>query len=526
MLATKLLRKREKKNWLYVKTEPFFEGLNTIYSRSLNYFLSHKWWAIPIVVVMFGSIGYFWKTIRSELSPLEDRSSISINMRAQEGATFEFIRDYSDRIAELADSIAPERKFLTNRASSSNANISVILPDIKERERSQMEIAEKLSAAVRKETQARAFVQQQSTFGGRRGGMPVQYVLQAPSLEKLAEHLPTFMQKVNESPIFQMADVNLKFTKPETRIEIDRDKASSLGVSTRNIAQTLQYALSGQRMGYFYMNGKQYQILGEINRQQRNTPLDLKSIYVRSDNGSMIQLDNMVSLLEDVAPPQLYRYNRFVSATVSSGLNKGYTIGDGLDEMDRIAAETLDGSFRTALSGESKEFRESSSSLMFAMILALLMIYLVLAAQFESFKDPLVVMFTVPLAIAGALMFMSYSGITMNIFSQIGIIMLIGLVAKNGILIVEFANQRQEAGLSMAEAIRSASTQRLRPILMTSVSTILGLVPLVYASGEGAQGRIAMGVAVVGGMLVSTFLTLFIVPAMYSFISTDRAKKI
>ena len=314
-----------------------------------------------------------------------------------------------------------------------------------------------------------------------------------------------------------MADVNLRFTKPEARIEIDRDKASLLGVSTRNIAQTLQYALSGQRMGYFYMNGKQYQILGEINRQQRNTPVDLKSIYVRSNNGEMIQLDNLVKVTENVAPPQLYRYNRFVSATVSSGLNKGYTIGDGLDEMDRIASEVLDGSFRTALSGESKEFRESSSSLMFAMILA---------AQFESFKDPLVVMFTVPLAIAGALMFMSYSGITMNIFSQIGIIMLIGLVAKNGILIVEFANQRQESGLSLPEAIRSSATQRLRPILMTSVSTILGLVPLVYATGEGAQGRIAMGVAVVGGMLVSTFLTLFIVPAMYSFISTNRKKNI
>lgn len=526
MLATKLLRKREKKNWMYVKTEPFFEGLNKIYARSLDYFLSHRWWAIPIVVILFGSIGYFWKTIRSELSPLEDRSSISVNLRAQEGATFEFIRDFSDRIAEISDSIAPERKFLVNRSWNGGGFINVILPDISDRERSQMEIAERLSAAVRTETKARAFVQQQSTFGGRRGGMPVQYVLQAPSLEKLAEHLPAFMQQVNESPVFQMADVNLKFTKPETRIEINRDKASSLGVSTRNIAQTLQYALSGQRMGYFYMNGKQYQILGEINRQQRNTPLDLKSIYVRSDNGEMIQLDNLVALHEDVAPPQLYRYNRFVSATVSSGLNKGYTIGDGLDEMDRIAGETLDGSFRTALSGESKEFRESSDSLMFAMILALLMIYLVLAAQFESFKDPLVVMFTVPLAIAGALMFMSYSGITMNIFSQIGIIMLIGLVAKNGILIVEFANQRQEAGQSLPEAIRSASTQRLRPILMTSTSTILGLVPLVYATGEGAQGRIAMGIAVVGGMLVSTFLTLFIVPAMYSFISTDRAKKI
>ena len=274
------------------------------------------------------------------------------------------------------------------------------------------------------------------------------------------------------------------------------------------------------------MNGKQYQILGEINRQQRNKPADLKSIYVRNGSGHMIQLDNLVTLEETVAPPQLYRYNRFVSATVSSGLSKGHTIGDGLNEMDRIAAETLDESFRTALSGESKEFRESSSSLMFAMVLALIMIYLVLAAQFESFKDPLVVMFTVPLAIAGALMFMYISGVTMNIFSQIGIIMLIGLVAKNGILIVEFANQRQQSGMSLREAILVASVQRLRPILMTSASTILGLVPLVVASGEGANGRIAMGVAVVGGMLVSTLLTLFIVPAMYSFISTDRKKKL
>lgn len=526
MLATKLLKRREKKNWFYRKTEVFFEGMNTIYARSLNAFLNHKIWAIPIVVILFGSIGYFWKTIRSELSPLEDRSIISVSMRGPEGATFEFIRDYADRIEQIADSITPERQSIMTRSWEGGGSINLILSDIKDRERSQMEIAEQLSQEVRGETKARAFVQQQSTFGGRRGGMPIQYVLQAPSLEKLQEYLPAFMLKVNESPVFQMADVNLKFTKPETRIEINRDKASLLGVSTLNIAQTLQYALSGQRMGYFYLNGKQYQILGEINRQQRNTPLDLKSIYVRSNNGEMIQLDNLVTLQENVAPPQLYRYNRFVSATVSSGLNKGYTIGDGLDEMDRIASETLDNSFRTALSGESKEFRESSSSLMFALIFALFMIYLVLAAQFESFKDPLVVMFTVPLAIAGALMFMSYSGITMNIFSQIGIIMLIGLVAKNGILIVEFANQRQEAGQSLPEAIRSAATQRLRPILMTSTSTILGLIPLVYAVGEGAQGRIAMGVAVVGGMLVSTFLTLFIVPAMYSFISTNRKGKV
>jgi multidrug efflux pump len=525
MLATKLLKRREKKNWLYRKTEPFFEGLNTLYSRSLHAFLEKKWISIPVVLVLFGAIFYFWRQIPSELSPLEDRSQITINIRGPEGATYEFVRDFSDKIEQIADSVAYERKIISTRAWGSMGFISVILPDIDDRKRSQMEISEHLSAEVRKETTARGFVQQQSTFGDRRGGMPIQYVLQATNIQKLEEFLPAFMLKVNESPVFQMADVNLKFTKPEMRIEINRDKASLLGVSTRNIAQTLQYALSGQRMGYFYMNGKQYQILGEINRQQRNTPLNLKSIYVRSDNGAMIQLDNLVHLVENVAPPQLYRYNRFISATVSSGLNKGYTLGEGLEEMDKIAKEVLDDSFRTALSGESKEFRESADSLMFALVLALIMIYLVLAAQFESFKDPLIVMFTVPLAVAGALWFMSNGNITMNIFSQIGIIMLIGLVAKNGILIVEFANQRQNAGIEKAQAIRTASVQRLRPILMTSASTILGLLPLMYASAEGANGRIAMGTAVVGGMLVSTFLTLYIVPAMYSFIATNLQNK-
>ena len=525
MLATKLLVKREQQSWFYRKTEPFFEGMNRVYSKSLAAFLKRRWIALPFTVVTILLIGFLWNTIPAEMAPLEDRSQISINTMGAEGVTYEYIRDYTEDINHLVDSIIPDAEAVTARVSSGSGNVRITLKDMKDRDYTQMEVAEKLSKAVQKKTMARSFVQQSSSFGGRRGGMPVQYVLQATNIEKLQEVLPKFMTKVYENPVFQMADVNLKFSKPEARININRDKASIMGVSTKNIAQTLQYGLSGQRMGYFYMNGKQYQILGEINRQQRNTPVDLKSIYVRSNNGEMIQLDNLVKVTENVAPPQLYRYNRFVSATVSSGLNKGYTIGDGLDEMDRIASEVLDGSFRTALSGESKEFRESSSSLMFAMILALLMIYLVLAAQFESFKDPLVVMFTVPLAIAGALMFMSYSGITMNIFSQIGIIMLIGLVAKNGILIVEFANQRQESGFGLPEAIRSSATQRLRPILMTSVSTILGLVPLVYATGEGAQGRIAMGVAVVGGMLVSTFLTLFIVPAMYSFISTNRKKQ-
>lgn len=523
MLATKLLVKREKQNWFYRHTEPFFEGMNRAYGRGLSAFLKKRYLALLVVPATLLLIAVLWSSIPSEMAPLEDRSWISISTRGPEGVTYEYMRDYTEDINALVDSLVPDARTVTARVASGNGNVQISLADIRERDYSQMDVAELISDAVQRKTMARAFVQQQSTFGGRRGGMPVQYVVQATNLAGLEKVLPEFMQKVYGSGVFQMADVNLKFSKPEARIGIDRDKATMMGVSTRNIAQTLQYGLSGQRMGYFYMNGKQYEILGEINRQQRNKPADLRSIYIRSDKGEMIQMDNLVTISEDIAPPQLYRFNRFVSATVSAGLAPGKTIGQGLDEMDRIARETLDDTFRTALTGEAKEYRESSSSLMFAFALAVILIYLILAAQFESFKDPLTVMLTVPLAIAGALVFMWSAGVTMNIFSQIGIIMLIGLVAKNGILIVEFANQKQEAGADKLTAIREASLQRLRPILMTSASTILGLLPLAFASAEGAGGRMAMGLSVIGGMLVSTFLTIFIVPAIYMYISTSRS---
>jgi multidrug efflux pump len=526
MLATKILKRNDNPNWLYRKSEPFFQGINSVYGRALNWFLSHKILVFPILILTVVVIGYFMGQISSEMAPLEDRSSINIRTTSPEGATFEFIRDYTQKVSHIADSVASERQFNIERISSSGGSVRLVLPDIKDRKRSQMEIADALTLAVRQATEARAFVQQQSTFGGRRASMPIQYVLQAQNISKLEEFIPLFMQRVNESPLFIMADVNLKFTKPETQVLINRDKAALLGVSTRDIGQTLQYALSGQRMGYFYMNGKQYQILGEINRQQRNTPLDLRSIYLKNTEERMIQMDNLIDLKETVAPPQLYRYNRFSSATVSSGLAPGVTIGQGLAEMDRIAKETLDDTFRTALAGDSKSFQESSDSLFFAFGLAIILILLILAAQFESFKDPFIIMFTVPLAIAGALIFMYVGNITMNIYSQIGIIMLIGLVAKNGILIVEFANQRQEKGEGKSEAIQEASIQRLRPILMTSFAAILGLLPLAFASAEGANGRIAMGVAVIGGLLVSTILTMFVVPAMYMYISTNRQKKI
>ena len=525
MLATKLLVKRERQSFFYRKTEPFFIGLNRFYERSLTAFLRRKWMALVIMPAAVLVVVLIWTSIPSEMAPMEDRSSITIRTSGPEGVTYEYMRDYTEDINRMADSILPDASFITARVSSNTGNIQITLKDIAERDYTQMDVAERLSKAVKSKTDARAFVRQQSSFGGRRGAMPVQYVLQAASIDKLQEVLPKFMAKVQDNPTFQMADVDLKFSTPELRLSVNREKANLMGVSTRDIAQTLQYGLSGQRLGYLYMNGKQYEIVGEINRQQRNDPNNLKAIYMRGSDGKMIQMENLVTLEENIAPPKLYRYNRFVSATVSAGLAPGKTIGQGLDEMDRIAKETLDDTFRTALAGDSKEFRESSSSLYFAFGLALLLIYLILAAQFESFKDPFIIMLTVPLAICGALIFMFVGEQTMNIFSQIGIIMLIGLVAKNGILIVEFANQRQQAGEDKLTAIRTAAAQRLRPILMTSTSTILGLLPLMFATGEGCNGRIAMGTAVVGGMLFSTLLTMYIVPAIYAYVSTPLSRR-
>jgi multidrug efflux pump len=524
MVSTKLLRHESKHSWFFRKTERFFQNLNNTYKRSLESFLEKRWIAPLIILAAFGIIGILWRTIPAEMAPLEDRSQVSINTSAIEGATYEFMLDYVNDVAKTAEEKVPERDGYIMFVRGGGGMVRVMLKSPKERSRTQQAIADDLSDILRKKTKARSFVMQQSTFGGRRAGMPVQYVLQATSIEKLKEVLPGFMAKVMDNPVFQMADVNLKFTKPELRIHINREKATSLGVSTQNIGQTLQLALSGQRFGYFFMNGKQYQILGELARSDRNKPLDLKSLYVRNNSGNMIQFDNLVTLTEETAPPQLFRYNRFVAATVSAGLAKGKTISEGLAEMDKIAAEELDDTFRTALAGDSKDFRESSSSLMFAFMLALILIFLVLSAQFESFKDPLIVMMTVPLALTGALLFMWYFNVTMNIFSQIGIIMLIGLVSKNGILIVEFANQRKQAGLSKYEAIKFATAARFRPILMTSMATILGILPLALGLGEGAQSRVSMGIAVIGGLFISTFLTLYVVPAVYTYISSETKK--
>jgi multidrug efflux pump len=533
MLSTRILKKRETQTWFYNATEPFFSKLNRVYASSLASFLKRKWLAFVIIGIAAFFIYIFGKELPSELAPLEDRSGMRVIATAPEGSTYEFMDDYVKEFIDMAQKEVPEIYSLITvtspgfgASSAVNSMFSrVRLVDPSERKRSQQEIADHLTKKLSGMTAVRAFVAQEQSIGTQRGGLPVQYVIQSANLEKLKDVLPGFMTQVYQSNVFQFADLNLKFNKPEIQISINREKARMLGVSALDISQTLQFAMSGTRFGYFVMDGKQYEVIGQLERSFRNAPIDLENLYVKNNRGEMIMLSNLIASKETVNPPQLFRYNRYVSATISANPAPGKTIGDGINEMNRIAGIVLDDTYATSLAGASKDFEESSSSLVFAFILALILIYLVLAAQFESFRDPLVIMFTVPLALAGAVLTLWYFGKTLNIFSQIGIIMLIGLVSKNGILIVEFANQRKAAGLQQLEAIHDAAVSRFRPILMTSLSTILGAVPIALALGAGAESRVSMGTAIIGGLLFATVLTLYVIPAMYAYIS-EKSKNV
>ncbi|MGB8357633.1 MAG: efflux RND transporter permease subunit, partial [Bacteroidales bacterium] len=522
MISSRVLKHNVMEGRFYRSTEPFFSGMQNWYRRAIAAFLKKRYYALIIIAVAGGLIVWLWTLLPSEMAPLEDRGYFNINATATEGTTYDYMLNYAETVVPVVKDNVPESDNIMMMVNGNSANIRVRLVDIEDRKRSQQEIAASISPKVRQLTGARIIVSQQQTFGSRRGGLPVQYVIQAKNLDDLKRVIPDFMAEVANSPYFSASDVNLKFTKPELTVLINREKASMMGVDVQNIAQTLQLTMSEQRIGYYILDGKQYQILSQFDRSKRNDPSDLTNVYVRNDKGDLIQLDNIVTVRESSLPPQLYRYNRFNSATVSAGLEGRHTLGEGIQEMDRIAERVLSDDFSTTLSGDSKDFVESTSSLLFAFVLAIVLIYLVLAAQFESFRDPVIILVTVPLALIGALFIMVITGQTLNIFSQIGLIMLIGMVAKNGILIVEFANQRQKAGLNIIEAAREAAVSRFRPILMTSLTTILGILPLALATGAGAESRISMGVTVVGGLFFATFLTLFVVPAVYSYLAVRK----
>ena len=531
MLNAYLIKPGKQKNTKFFNlTEKYFVKMNTSYASSLRTFINRKWLSFPILFLCIVVIGLFYSLLKKETAPYDDRSFISMNITAPEGASYDYMDRFMTDLTELINDSVPEKKVSliitspgwgSGSVNSGRARIALVPPG--ERERSQHEIAEHLTRLTKQMPGARTNVSESPTISvGRRGGMPIQYIIQAQNFQQLEEKIPEFMAEVEKDPTFSNSDLNLKFNKPEIYVTIDREKAQSLGVSVRDVAQTLQLALSGQRFGYFMMNGRQYEVMGQFDKDDRNAPMDLTSMFVRNKDGLLIQLDNLVTTEEKSSPPQLYHNNRYMSATVSAGLAPGKSMGEGIEAMERIREKVLDDSFTTDLGGESRDFVESSSNTLFAFGLALLLIFLLLAAQFESFIDPFIIILTVPMAVAGALFSLWLTGQSWNIFSQIGTVMLIGLVTKNGILIVEFANQLRERGIPKREAILQAAESRLRPILMTSLTIALGALPIAIAMGAASTSRMGMGVVIIGGTMFSLILTLYIIPAIYLMWSREK----
>ena len=530
VLNVKLTRKTIGHSWFYKKTEPFFFAMEAGYKNSLARFMKFKWIAFVLVAVCFGIIYFIFTTIPSELAPLEDRNQFRLSVTAPEGTAYEYMDSYIDSLNQfISDSVPEKIKVISLTAPGfaggavNSGFINVLLTDPKDRKRSQQEIVDMVNRDIKKFPQGKAFATQEQTISvSRRGGQPVQFVIQNNNFEKIRNVLPLFLDEANKSPVFEGVDADLKFNKPELRVNIDRLRASELGVNVDNISRALELAYSDRRLGYFLKSGKQYQVLGQVDRSERDDPNDLSKLMVKNNRDQNIRLDNLVSTTEASAPPTIYHFNRYKSATISTGLAPGYTVGDGIKEMDRISKKLLDESFTTALSGTSRDYAESSGNTLFAFVLALVLIYLVLSAQFESFIDPFIIMITVPLALAGALLSLWIFDQTFNIFSQIGMIMLIGLVTKNGILIVEFANQKRNAGMNKIEAVIESAFSRLRPILMTSLAMSLGALPLALSIGDASTSRIPLGVVIVGGIMFSLILTLYVVPAMYAFLSSKK----
>ncbi len=532
MLSSKLLKKRATKPWLYRKTEPAFERINGTYRRTLHAFLQVRWLAFVVMALAGLGVWGLFATLESELAPAEDRSQFRLFANAPQGRGYAYMDAYTDELIRLLQREVPEAEAIISvtspgfgsSGSVNSAFANVILTDPGERARSQDQIADAVQAELSNLPGARVNVSQPasiSTSSGR--GSPVQLVLQAPNLEALQDALPAFMDRATQDPAFQFARADLEFTLPELQIEVDRSRAQTLGIPPLDVAQALAVALSEGRFGYFIRNGEQYEIIGQLEREARRAPSDLQGLFVRSAAGDPIPLSNLVTLTESAAPPQLYRYNRFTAATVSAEPAPGVSLGDAIDAMQRVADETLPVGFTTTFTGQSRDFLETGGSIYVVFGLALVLIYLVLAAQFESFRDPVTILLTVPLALLGALAALWVFGSTLNVFSQIGLVMLIGLVTKNGILIVEFAKQKREDGLDRHDAAEEAAVARFRPILMTAFSTILGTLPIALALGSGAESRIPMGLAVIGGLVVGTFLTLYVIPALYTYLASPHA---
>jgi multidrug efflux pump len=525
MMCRYLLR-HGKPGLVYRLTEPFFQLVNRIYGWTLRGFLRARLLAIPILGGVFALTYFLYKALPTELSPLEDRSNIRINVRAPEGASAAFTEYQLDQIDTWVTDSVPEvfrtYAILGGFGGSGGVNAgvqNVYLVDGEERSRSQEEIFQQIAKGVGQFSGVRSFPAQPPTIGSRFAGQPLQFLLKAPSSKALIDILPKFLDAAQKRPELRFVDADLKVNKPELAYEVNRERATELGVSVLDVARTLQLGLGGVRYGYFIMNGKQYEVVGQLRETDRDDPGDVKGLFVRSVRGEMIPLDALLKEREGATAAALYRFDRYPAATVSAGLTPGNTLGDGIRAMKEVASEVLPSGFQTALAGESRDFADSSSSTTFAFLFALLLVYLVLAAQFESFIDPVIILVTVPLSIAGALGTLYLAQQSLNVFSQIGIVMLVGLVTKNGILVVEFANHHKKLGKDLATAAYEAAVSRFRPILMTNLAAILGVMPIALSLGGAAGSRRSLGIAVAGGLTFSLLLTLYVVPAVYVLLS-------
>jgi multidrug efflux pump len=538
MMSAYLLKANTSHGWLYRKTEPWFQALNNAYEKSLHFFFRFRWLGFVVLLISFGTAFLLLPTLPSELAPLEDRSMIGLAVIAPEGTSYESMhntmKEINNYVADSIPDLNGNRTYAAIAASSGTLVLPVnsafqwiFLKDPHERKSgmTQQQVFEKLVAASSRFRDVIIIPIQIPTIGGFSSSQPLEYIIQAPDLKSLIDITPKIMAEVYQSNKLSFQNPDFKINRPEIGINIDRDRAAQLGISTQEIGRTLQLALTGRRYGYFIYEDRQYEVIGQLERKDRSAPADLQSLFLKAENGDMVSLDNLVSMKEAVSPPAIYRYNQSYSVTISATPAAGVSLGEAIEEMDNISKRVLPSGFSTGLAGQSRDYAESSASLIFAFIFAIVLIYLVLAAQFESLVDPFIILLTVPMAVTGALLSLWVTGQSINVFSEIGIIMLIGLITKNGILIVEFANQRKEEGMKVTEAVLAAAASRFRPILMTTLAMIFGALPIALSLGTSSGSRTSLGIVVVGGLIFAGVLTLYVIPSVYSYFSRPyRAK--
>jgi multidrug efflux pump len=525
MMCSVLLRHETKHGRLYRSIEGALEWMTSGYRRALSWSLRRRWLVLLVFVLVGGSSWFLLKSLKSELSPVEDRGVILGIFLGPEGATI----DYMDRYARQLEGIYKntqdvERYFVVAGNPTVSQGISFIgLTDWDERTRHSTAVAKELQPKFFGIPGVLAFPVSPPSLGQSPRDRPLNFVIiTSASYQELQQVTDRIMQEAAKNPGLQGLDNDLKLNKPELSVEVDRDKAADLGLQVETVGRTLETMLGGRQVTRYKQQGEQYDVIVQVAPSDRDNPRDISNIYVRGKNEQMIPLANLVKVSETVSPRELNHFGQRRAVTISANLAPGYTMGEALAFMDGLARTTLPPGYAVDYNGQSREFKVSTSSLAFTFVLALAFIYLVLAAQFESFRNPFIIMLTVPLSITGALAALLLTGNTLNVYSQIGLVTLVGLITKHGILIVEFANQLQEKGQEVMESVIEASVLRLRPILMTTGAMVLGAVPLALASGAGAESRQQIGWVIVGGLLLGTFLTLFVVPTVYSLVARHK----